>query len=39
MAHLFRNADNCSNQLLSSLPMEEYARLVPHLRVVRFALG
>jgi hypothetical protein len=39
MSHIFQHEDNSSNHLLSNLPVEDYARLVPHLRTVKFSLG
>ncbi len=39
MSRSFQNEDCSPNQLLSSLSAEDYARLVPHLRTVKLALG
>ena len=39
MSHSFQNEDRSPNLLLSSLCLEEYARLAPHLRPVKLALG
>jgi hypothetical protein len=39
MSRSFHSEDHSSNQLLSSLSVEDYARLVPHLRTVKLSLG
>ena len=39
MSHSFQNEDHFPNLLLSSLSIEEYARLLPHLHTVKLALG
>jgi CRP-like cAMP-binding protein len=39
MSHTFANEDHSPNLLLSSLSVEDYARLVPHLHNVKLALG
>src|SRR5271155_3675786 len=39
MSHTFQNLDHSPNHLLSSLSVEEYARLAPHLHTIKFALG
>ena len=39
MSHNIKNGDQSPNHLLSSLSVEDYASLVPYLRVVRLGLG
>jgi CRP-like cAMP-binding protein len=39
MSRTFRNEDHSTNLLLSSLCVDDYAQLVPHLRTVKLALG
>jgi CRP-like cAMP-binding protein len=39
MSHAFSAGDRPQNQLLSSLSVEDYARLVPHLQIVKLSLG
>jgi hypothetical protein len=39
MAYIFQNEVHSSNHLLSSLSVEDYAQLVPHLQTVKLSLG
>jgi hypothetical protein len=39
MSHNFQAPDYSQNQLLASLSVEDYARLIPHLHAVKLSLG
>ena len=39
MIRIFKNENHASNHLLSSLSVEEYGRLIPHLHTVKLGLG
>jgi CRP-like cAMP-binding protein len=39
MSHVVSSGDHLQNQLLSSLSVEDHARLVPHLQTVKLSLG